>query len=309
MTKILVTGAAGFLGSHLSDFLAGKGFDVIRSDVALPSHAVGSWVRADLRDFGELKTATRGVDAICHLGGIGDVYLAEQRPELAMLVNAYGTVNLIRAAQLSQVNRLIYASTWEVYGKAQSEPVDEKHPCSPTHPYSISKFAGDLAAQYYDSEVPPSGVVLRLGTAYGPRMRSTAVIPAFVGKAMRGEAISVHGAGDQFRQFTHATDIARAFMLALEADRPGPIYNVVSEEKTRILDLAETIATRFGVDLELAASRPHDAPSVTVSSSLIGRDLGWRAVVPLKRGLDEFIESLDALRGVNLAPAFRRPGR
>ena len=306
MAKILVTGAAGFLGSHVSDFLAERGFDVIRSDVAIPSGTVGNWVHADLRKFGELKTVTRGVDAICHLGGIGDVYLAEQRPELAMLVNGYGTVNLIRAAQLSRVNRLIYASTWEVYGKVQEEPVDEKHPCSPAHPYSISKFAGDLATQYYDSGVPLSGVVLRLGTAYGPRMRSTAVIPAFVGNAMRGKAISVHGAGDQFRQFTHARDIARAFMFALEANKPAPVYNVVSGEKTRILDLAKTIATRFGVDVKLGASRPHDAPSVTVSSSLIERDLGWRAEVPLKRGLDEFIESLEATHGISLAPALRR---
>jgi len=82
---------------------------------------------------------------------------------------------------------------------------------------------------------------------------------------------------------------------------------VVSAEKTRILDLAETIASRFGVDVDLAASRSHDAPSVTVSSSLIERDLGWRAAVPLKRGLDEFIETLDAGHGIKLAPAFRRP--
>src|SRR5207248_1589939 len=129
------------------------------------------------------------------------------------------------------------------------EPVDERHPCAPTHPYSISKLAGDLATQSINSKLSLSGVVLRLGTAYGPRMRTTAVIPSFIGRAARGEPIAIHGKGDQFRQFTHASDIARAFYLATVASRPGRVYNVVSPEKVTVLQLAQAVASHFGVRL------------------------------------------------------------
>ena len=290
MDKVLVTGAAGFLGSHVSNFLLDHSFEVVQSDIQLPASSDGNWTRADLRDMSELVEATRGVDAICHLGGIGDVYQSERSPELAMLVNACGTVNLIEAAKRNSVRRFVYASTWEVYGDARWQPVDESHPCMPRHPYSISKLAGDLATQHANFENSISSVVLRLGTAYGSRMRMTAVIPAYLAMAARGEPIQVHGAGDQFRQFTHVTDIAEAFRLALVAKNPSRVYNVVSPRKVTVLQLAQAIASRYGVGLKFREPRAHEVASVQISSHLIEKELGWRASVSFEKGLDELVK-------------------
>jgi len=124
-------------------------------------------------------------------------------------------------------------------------------------------------------------------------MRNTAVIPSFIARAARKEPIEIHGTGDQFRQFTHASDIAKAFYLAIVANNPSRVYNVVSPERVTIIQLATAIASRFGVRLEFRKPRPHDAPSVAVSSRLIEQELGWKAEVQFKDGLDALIGGLE----------------
>ena len=291
MNEIVVTGAAGFIGSHVADELEVRGHTVIRSDVRPLSGSNDGWKLADLTRLDDLVELTRGAGAVCHIGGIGDVYQATRDPVLAMHVNAGGTANLLEAAKRNSVVRFVYASTWEVYGEPRYEPMDELHPCLPRHPYSVSKFAGDLLTQSYGEQGALTTVVLRLGTTYGPRMRPTGVIPSFVIQALSGQPIEVQGTGSQFRQFTHVTDVANAFVVAVEATSPAGVYNIAAPERTSIRALAEMVTHRIPAGAMLVRSRAHDAPSAAISSKLAETNLGWRPKVPFARGLEELIDT------------------
>ena len=285
----MVTGAAGFIGSNVSEHLEETGFQVIRSDLVLPVKAVGTWRRADLMRADDLVHLTEDADAICHIGGIGDVYAAEKDPQSALTINGTGTLNLLEATVFNRVPRFVYASTWEVYGTPHYEPVDERHPCVPNHPYSISKLVGDLVTQSYGTYDSTHPLVLRLGTAYGRGMRPTAVIPAFIRGACQRARIEIHGTGQQFRQFTHVSDIADAFRLALTTERREGVFNIVSPEKTTIRALAESVVDRFPADIVHLKPRPREVASQLVSSELAARYLGWTPHVEFQRGLAEFV--------------------
>jgi nucleoside-diphosphate-sugar epimerase len=290
VTKVVVTGAAGFIGSHVADELERRGYGVVRSDILRPPSPNDGWRSADLTHADELIELTRGASVVCHIGGIGDVYQASRDPALAMSVNAGGTANILEAAKRNSVERFVFASTWEVYGPPRYEPVDELHPCHPGHPYSVSKLAGDLISQAYGEEGSLSTVVLRLGTAYGPRMRPTGVIPAFVHQALSAQPMEVQGDGSQFRQFIHAADIANAFALAIEAESPAGIYNIVGSERVSIRDLAEMVSRHIPAELVTVASRANDAPVAVISSKRAETDLAWQPQVPFSRGLEELID-------------------
>jgi len=289
--KVVVTGAAGFIGSVVADELERRGSSVVRSDVRRLGRSSDGWKLADLTRRDEMVDATRGASLICHIGGIGDIYHAARDPALAMSVNAGGTANLLEAAKRNSVERFVYASTWEVYGQPRYEPLDELHPCLPRHPYSVSKLAGDLITQAYGEQGSMTTVVLRLGTTYGPGMRANGVIPSFVLRALSGNSIEVQGTGSQFRQFTHVTDIANAFALAAHASSPAGVYNVAAPERISIRDLAKMVARRIPANVMTVPPRASDVMPAAISSARAEEDLGWRPVVPFVHGLEKLIDT------------------
>jgi UDP-glucose 4-epimerase len=285
--RVCVTGAAGFLASHVADVVAEKGHDVIVVDTQ-PTATFETKV-TDICDLEQTVRATKGVDAICHLAAVGDVYLAANEPWTAARVNAVGTANVMEAAKRNGVGKVVYASTWEVYGEAEYEPIDERHPTRPDHPYSITKLAGEHLALAFDhlSDVPC--LALRLGTAYGTRMRPNSVFSLFVDRAARGEPISVQGSGSQGRQFVHARDVGQAFALAIESLHRGEVYNIVGLENVTIRQLAETVCAVLPTTLEFGDPRPGDVPSAIVSSELARERLSWVPEVDFRAGLEELI--------------------
>jgi len=289
MTRVLVTGGSGFVGSNVAAVLRQAGYSVVVCDLRRPSCDV-EFVQADLLDLAGLVEATRGMDAVCHLAAIGDVYLAFDQPSLAASVNVTGTANLMEACLQSQVARVVYASTWEVYGAPQYQPVDESHPCRPDHPYNITKLAGEQLALAYDRLKGVPAVALRLGTAYGIGMRPNSVFSIFIRKAMRGEPLTIKGSGEQFRQFTHARDIGYAFARALTSTVRGQPFNVVAEEPVSIGHLAELVARELPVDIVYEQARAGDVPPSRVSSKKARDVLGWKAEVSFETGLQELIE-------------------
>jgi UDP-glucose 4-epimerase len=289
MVKALVTGSAGFLGAHVSRALSEAGFEVTgfdQNETRLPN--VGSIV-GDLLDPKAVAAAVSGHDVVCHIGAIGDVYLATEHPELAAAVNVTGSAHVAAAAK-SAGARIVYASTWEVYGEPHYQPVDEKHPCEPDHPYNITKLAGErmLLAADRLNDVPT--IALRLGTAYGLGMRPNSVFEIFIRKAMAGEPITIQGDGTQGRQFTHATDIARAFVLASGSEMRNVTFNVVSPTMISIRRLAESIVERHPTEVTFGAPRPGDVPPSTVSSAAIRESLGWEPLVEFESGLEELLD-------------------
>lgn len=291
--RVVVTGGVGFLGSHVADHLATAGHEVTVFDqVTTDRHRT---ITGDLLDLGTVSAAVRGVDAVCHLGAVGDVYLAADRPPLAAAVNVTGTAHICEAALREGIQRVIVASTWEVYGHPRYQPLDEDHPCDPDHPYNITKLAGEQIARSYSRLKGLNVVALRLGTAFGTRMRPNSVFSVFVRKALAGEPITIQGSGLQGRQFTHARDVAAAFEAALTRGVSGAAYNIVAERLVTVRELAELVTSVVPTTVTYGPARAGDVPSALVSSALAGRELRWAATVDFVEGLREIIDEARAM--------------
>lgn len=288
--KVLVTGSAGFLGGHVARCFLEAGHDVVGFDLK-PSPGVVSFV-GDLTDPKDVDRAVRGVDVVVHVGAIGDVYLAGKDPVLAAKVNVVGTAQVVEAA-LRHGARIVYASTWEVYGEPEYEPIDEEHPTRPDHPYSVTKLAGESLVLAACRLRGLSAIALRLGTAYGSGLRGNSVFRIFIDRARRREPITIQGDGSQGRQFTHASDIARAFELAARSEESGFALNIVAPETVSIKELAERVVERFPTRLLFGPPRPGDVPPALVSSEKAQAVLGWAPRVSFEQGMSELLE--DAL--------------
>ena len=286
--NVLVTGAGGFVAPHVANAFRDAGHTVRTTD-ARPVPADPGSITADFTDAKQAADLMSGIDAVCHLGGVGDVYLALEQPEEAALANVVGTANLLNAARAAGVSKFIYTSTWEVYGEPEYQPLDEKHRCEPDHPYGITKLAGERIALSYDALKDQPVVALRLGTAFGTGMRPNSVFSIFIDKARRGEPLTVQGSGAQARQFTHVSDIASAFLLAAESGVRGEVMNVVAQESISIRQLAEMIAEEIPTKIEQVPARTGDVASATVNSEKAEKLLGWRARTDFRTGLKELI--------------------
>lgn len=287
--RVVVTGSTGFIGGHVARHFLANGHDVKGFDQRPGIDPAVETVVGDLLNTDDLASAFSGADTIVHIGAIGDVYLAAQEPGLASSVNVTGSANVGRAA-LAAGAKVVYASTWEVYGHPHYEPVDEDHPCDPDHPYNITKLAGERVLIALDRLEGLPVTALRLGTAYGLGMRPNAVFRIFIDKARRGEPITIQGDGSQGRQFTHVSDIARAFALAAESDVRGIPMNVVAEEMITIKQLAETVIERYPTEVTYGEARPGDVPPSYVSNSRIAEKLGWNPEVDFRQGMSELFE-------------------
>ncbi|HEX6148085.1 MAG TPA: NAD-dependent epimerase/dehydratase family protein [Acidimicrobiia bacterium] len=286
--KTLVTGSAGFIGTHVSRALLDEGFEVTGYDQRESSVPEIKTVVGDLLDAATLTDAVRGQDVVVHIGAIGDVYLAATNPELAAAVNVTGSTNIALAAEAAGA-RVVYASTWEVYGEPVYEPVDEKHPCEPDHPYNITKLGGERMLLACDRLRDVPVLALRMGTAYGLGMRPNSVFEIFIEKARKGEPITIQGDGSQGRQFTHARDIARAFVAAAKSEVRGMPLNVVSPEMISIKQLADMVTERFPTEVTYGQPRPGDVAPSYVSAARIAEVLGWKAEVSFEEGMAELL--------------------
>jgi len=290
--QVLVTGAAGFLGRHVSTRLQRDGFEVTGFDLQPPKQTDFELVDGDLLDPQAVLTAAQGHDVICHIGAIGDVYLAASDPPLATAVNVTGSANVAAAAELVGA-RVVYASTWEVYGSPRYEPMDEDHPCDPDHPYNITKLAGERILMAADRLRDVPVLALRLGTAYGSGLRPNSVFRIFIDRARSGEPITIQGDGAQSRQFTHASDIARAFSLACRSEVHGMALNTVAPVAISIKQLAEQVTARYPTQVSFGEARPGDIAAALVSPEKMERVLGWTTEIGFDEGLTELVDSLE----------------
>ena len=289
-TRVVVTGGAGFLGSHVVDALTAAGYETLVFDRVASRR--GASVIGDLSDVDALRGALEGADYVCHLAAVGDVYLAAEQPALAASANVVGTANVCEAALRTRARRVVLASTWEVYGRPRYEPIDEDHPCEPDHPYSVTKLAGELLAKSYARLRGLDVVALRLGTAFGTRMRANSVFQIFIRRALAGEGIVVQGSGEQARQFTHASDIGRAFVAAIQRAPASTTYNIVSDQSTSIRELADAVRELVPTKVTFGPPRAGDVVSARVSNERARRDLGWDAIVEFRDGLRDIVEEL-----------------
>ena len=292
MSRVLVTGGAGFIGSHVVDKLLAAGHEPRILDVRpSPHHADVETVIGDMCVLEDMLRAAEGCDAIAHLAAAADVGEVQQDPVAAEQLNARGTVNVLEAARRHGVGRVVYASTIWVYSDVDAEHVDEGTALlPPAHLYTATKLAGELYCRSYRELYDVESTILRFGIPYGPRARPAAVIPIFVRKALAGEPLTLAGGGLQSRRFVYVEDLADGVVAGLEPCAANRTYNLVSDEDVTIRQIAEHVRDAIGnVELVETEGRAADFKGAEVCGKRAAAELGWTPRTPLAEGLRHYV--------------------
>lgn len=291
--KVLVTGGAGFIGSHVVDQLRLAGHEPRIFDVRpspYPEHHGVESVLGDLLDPAAVLAAAEGCDAIAHLAAAADVGVVLQQPREAEALNARGTLHVLEAARATGA-RVLYASTIWAYSDVVADEVDEDTPLAlPSHLYTATKVAGEMYCRSYGELYGVAATILRFGIPYGPRARPAAVLPIFVGKALAGEALTIAGDGSQTRRFVYVEDVARGVVAALQPVAAGRVYNLVGDEDTSVRQIADAVRDAVGaVEIVHSEGRTGDFAGAKVSGTRAAEELGWTATTPFSVGVHRYV--------------------
>jgi UDP-glucose 4-epimerase len=292
--RVLVTGGAGFIGSHVVDRLLAAGMAPRIFDVRQSAHHATDQVDTvlgDLLDRDALQRAMKGCDAVVHLAAAADVDDVALRPAEAEAVNARGTLNVLEAARGAGVSRVVYASTIWVYGSATGS-VDEDHTVElPDHLYTATKLAGEMYCRSYAALYGLDCTVLRFGIPYGPRARPAGVIPIFVRKALAGEPVTIAGEGLQSRRFVYVEDLADGVVRGLAPEAGGRVYNLVGDESVTVRGIADAVGGLLGgVEIVHTPARAADFAGAEVSGARAAAELGWRPATSFSEGLRRYVD-------------------
>jgi dTDP-glucose 4,6-dehydratase len=306
---VFVTGAGGFIGSHLVEELAGRGARV-RAFVRYNSR--GDWgylntlapqlrervevVAGDLRDADAVTQAMRGTTVVFHLGAMVSIPYSYVHPREVADTNVFGTLNVLTAARDLKLERVIHTSTSEVYGTAQYVPIDEKHPLVGQSPYSASKIGADQLAESFHRSYGLPVAVARPFNTYGPRQSARAVIPTIISQAIAGERLFI-GARHPTRDLNFVTDTVRGFVRVAECpEAVGQVINLGTGREVSVGDLVDTIVRLVGRRVEVTFDATRLRPDRSEVERLLADNskarqlLGWAPEVSLEDGLTRTIQ-------------------
>jgi NAD dependent epimerase/dehydratase len=312
--RVLVTGAGGFIGSHLCEALVEEGARVRafvryngRGDLGHLESLPGATraaieVRAgDVRDSRFVREAVSGCERVFHLAALIGIPYSYEAPDSYVGTNVGGTLNLLEAAREARVARVVHTSTSEVYGTARYTPIDEAHPLQPQSPYSASKIGADCLAESYHRSFGLPVVILRPFNTYGPRQSARAVIPTIASQLLAGRETVELGSLHPVRDLTFVTDTVRAFLLAGARDGVvGQVINVGHGEGISVGDLARLIMRAVGREVPMVTADERVRPEASEVQRLVaGAErahtlLGWEPRVSLRAGLAATIEYVRA---------------
>jgi nucleoside-diphosphate-sugar epimerase/UDP-N-acetylglucosamine:LPS N-acetylglucosamine transferase len=291
--KVLVTGGAGFIGSHVVENLLDRGIEARVLDMKDPPVCPPvELIRGSLTDPEVVEQAVEGCDAVIHLAAIANVDDVLRDPAWSEAVNTRGTLNVLQASRNASVGRVVYASTIWVYSDCDEQTVDEDtRPAAPSHVYTATKLAGELYCKSYQELYGLDYTVLRFGIPYGPRARDGGVIRAFVERALAGEPLSVAGNGEQSRRFVYVADLADGCVRALQPQAANRIYNLASQESVSILQVAETVQSVLGTgEIVHVPARSGDFPGKEIATSRAELELGWTPATSFTEGVRRYAE-------------------
>ena len=308
--KILVTGAGGFIASHLAEKLVQEGHSV-RAFVRYNSRNSWGWleespfrndmeiISGDIRDFDVVKKAVSGCDTVFHLAALIGIPYSYVSPLAYVKTNVEGTYNVLQAARENGSTKVIHTSTSEIYGTAQYVPIDEAHPVNPQSPYSASKASADfLALSFYRSFELPVTIVRPFNT-YGPRQSARAIIPTIIGQILEGKKKILLGNLAPTRDLTYVEDTVSGFLAAFRADEIiGEIVNLGTGTEISVGNLAKQIALLMAKDIEIVEDPQRLRPAKSEVERLLSnpdkmkRLTGWEAKTSLTEGLEKTIRWL-----------------
>jgi UDP-glucose 4-epimerase len=313
VSKVLVTGGAGFIGSNLVEALLARGDEVrvldnfatgSRANLASLGHEV-EVVEGDLRSYERVHTAVRGVELVFHQGALGSVPRSVQDPLTSTAVNVEGTVNVLLAARDEGVRRVVFASSSSVYGDGGEFPRVETQAPNPISPYAVAKLAGEGYARTFAHVYGLETVSLRYFNVFGARQdplsQYAAVIPNFISAFMAGDPPRVFGDGNQTRDFTHVENAVEANLLAIDAPQgDGRVYNVACGERISVNRVIGHLRELTGKDLQ-PVNEPGRPGEVRDSLADLGRansELGYVPRVGFEEGLGRTLEHFRTSRDV-----------
>ena len=308
MKKILITGACGFIGSHLSEIMTGKGFKVVAFDRYNINNDYGHLENSklknkievklgDLRDFDSVLNALDGCHAVFHLGALIGIPYSYVSPLAYIKTNIEGTYNILEASRIKKIKQVIITSTSETYGSAQYVPIDEYHPKVGQSPYAASKIAADqLAVSYYKSFNLPIKIARPFNT-YGPRQSARAIIPTIISQILNKNQTLNLGNLNPTRDFTFVTDTCNGLIEVFNSNKLfGQEINIGSNNEISILDLAKKIKKIMKSEIKIKTNklkkRPKDSEvdRLVCNNNYITQKTNWRVKTNIDKGINETIK-------------------
>ena len=306
--KVMITGGAGFIGSHIADdllerrnivvcydnfspYYSGKERNV-RNNLNNPSYHL---VKADILDFGALSQAMKDVDVVFHLAAQPGVRYSVGHPLEVSQINVGGTINILEAARQRRVRKIVYASSSSVYGNPECMPISEEHPLHPISPYGASKLAGEKYCEVYQRLYGMDTVILRYFTVYGPRQRPDMAIFRFVKQISEGKRPVVYGDGKQTRDFTYVNDIVAGTIAAAEIEGyAGEAFNLGGGHRISVNGLLQRLIELLAKDDVIRpiyeAAKLGDIENTHADIKKARSILGYEPKTSLKEGLKNFID-------------------
>lgn len=303
----VVTGGAGFIGSHLVDALmaAGRRVRVVDNFASgrpgnLAQHRDDprfELVQADVADTEGMLRAIEGAERVFHLAALADIVPSIQNPQAYFRANVDGTFAVIEAARAHGVKRLVYAASSSCYGIPDIYPTPETTPADPRYPYALTKYLGEQMVLHWAKVYDAPFVSVRFFNVYGPRARTAgtygAVFGVFLAQMLAGKPLTVVGDGNQTRDFTFVTDVVAGTIAAIERGRPGEAYNIGSNQAVSVNRLVELLGVREVVHLP---KRPGEPDCTLANTIKIARELGWQPKVPIQEGVAIMLKNIDYWR-------------
>jgi UDP-glucose 4-epimerase len=306
MAKCIVTGGAGFIGSHLTERLLRDGHTVLVLDnfstgrpgnlAHLKANPELRVIQADVADFGSIQEHFSGVDWVFHLAALADIVPSIQNPRQYHHSNVDGTIAVLEAARLAGASRFLYAASSSCYGIPDQFPTPEFAPIRSMYPYALTKNLGEQYVMHWHQLYKVPAVSLRLFNVYGPRSRTNgtygAVFGVFLAQKLARKPFTVVGDGKQTRDFTFVADVADAFVTAARSNVSGRIFNIGSGQTYSVNRLVELL----GGEVEYLPKRPGEPDCTFADTRAIESELGWKSRVTLEDGVRIMLENIEYWR-------------
>lgn len=300
--KCLVTGAAGFIGSHLVDYLLVEGHSVLGIDnfssgsmknleIAMKS-PLFEFTELDISSISQTKKIAGEYDYVFHLAALAEIVPSIQNPNAYFESNVIGTYNICQLARELSIKKFVYAASSSCYGIPDYYPTPETAQSGPQYPYALTKYLGEQIVMHWSKVYRVPAISLRLFNVYGPRARTSgsygAVMGVFLAQMLAGVPLTIVGDGQQRRDFTFVSDVINAFYAAAISNIRQDIFNVGSGNSRKVIDLAKMISDK---ELVFVPKRPGEPDQTFADISKIQKHIGWKPLIDLEQGIARILES------------------
>lgn len=298
--KILVTGGAGFIGSHVVDVLVDQGHEVIIYDLEAPVYGQKCEnIIGDVNDTVKFKNSTKGIDAIYHMAAQANVNIFFNEPVVSNMNTSNSTINVLEAARENNVSRVLLSSTEWIYGSVEGDDdtqITEEtiYAQNPDHLYTSSKIAAEMFCKNYKTLYGVNYTIMRYGIPFGERARAATVTPIFIDKILNGGEITIHGTGSQTRQFIYVRDLAEGNVSCLKGEGENEIFNINGREVIKVIDIVTTLEEILGkkAKVKFIEDRKGNYKGRYISSGKAEKILGWKPKYSYREAMEKYVKTI-----------------